>query len=738
MKVLIEIIHNLLIDVFTLFLRPKLILREMQIIQNIREKGAAIIIVVIAISLIGFILMDAKQGSGNGIFGGSVDNVGKVNGEKVTVEEFNRRVKQAEDAETGRTGQQPSGAAIDRIRDQVWNQIVAERVFYKEAEKLGINLTSSEVKAILLSNDPSNPFTQERDLVDPATGKLDMTKAQDAYNNIKKSKGEQRAAVDARILEPLKLSTAVAKYGGMISAAAYYPTWMKEKDAAEAKSFATISYVAIPYNEISDSAVTVTDADINGYVAKRKDLFKQESGRTISYVAFSQLPTAEDSTKAKKLVDDIKTSFAADTNAKSFTAKSTSTIDFVDEYLPKAKINSRFTDTIVKQPAGTVYGPYVDGKNYVLAKVIGSKMMPDSVKARHILIGTNDPQTGKPLMEDAAAKKLADSILNLVKAGGDFAALAKQYSTDGSKDKGGDLGTFGYGQMVPEFNTYTFSNPVGSKAVVKTQFGYHVIDILSQTAMKPAYKIAFVGKEITASDLTVNNASLAATKASAQKDAKALEGYLKTIGKNMIVNPQPVKENDFAVGNMENARGLVKWAFNAKKGEVSEPFPIGDDFVVATVHDVFEEGTQSASIARRGAEAIIRNEKKAAMIIEKIGTNATMQTAAAKYNKQILTAGADSSITLAAQMINGLGVEYKLIGAAFNKANLNKESAPFAGTSAVYIIKTDAIQNKPDLSPEVTAQQQTAAMMKIRQSANNWFEALRKQADIKDKRSTIF
>ncbi len=710
----------------------------MQIIQSIREKGAAIIIIVIAISLIGFILMDAKPGSGGGIFGGSNDKIGKVNGQNISRQEFIKREKQMQDIEAGKSGQQPSGARIDQIRDQLWNQIVAENIFYKEAEKLGINITSTETKALLLSNDQTNPLMQERSLIG-ADGKLDMTKALEAYNNIKKAKGDQREMIDASILEPLRLSNAVAKYSGLISAAAYYPGWMKERDATEGKTFANISYVAIPYTEISDSTVTVSDADITGYVAKHKDLFKQEAGRTISYVTFSQLPTAVDSARVKKSVEELKVTFAADTNSKSFVGRNTSTIDFVDDFLPKAKINSIFTDTIIKEQIGTVVGPYVDGKNYVIAKVTGTKMMPDSVKAKHILIGTNDPQTGKSIMEDATAKKLADSILNMVNNGSDFAALAKQYSTDqGSKEKGGDLGSFGYGQMVPEFNEFAFSKTAGTRGVVKTQFGYHVIEVVSQTAMKPAYKIAFIGKEINASDATVGEASLASTKAAAQKDAASLETYLKTIGKSIIVNPAIIKENDFAIGNMQQARSLIKWAFGAKKGQVSEPFSIGEDFVVATVNNIYAEGTQDATLARKGSEAVIRNQKKAAIIVAKIGVASTLENAATAYSKTIMTAGADSSITMAAQIINGLGVEYKIIGAAFNKENLAKASAPIEGTSGVYVIKTNSIQNKPDPSSEAQLQQKDVGLQKIRQQSANWFEALKKQSDIIDKRSSVY
>ena len=712
----------------------------MQIIQSIRDKGAALIIVVIALSLIGFILMDAKSGSNSSMFGdGNSGTIGKVNGEAIDRAEFGKRVEQEENKKAQQTGKQPTGAEVLAIREQLWNQIVAEKVFYREAEKLGINLSSKELSALLMSNDQTNPFMQEKGLLDPVTGKLDIGKAQEALANIKKFKGDKRDLIDAQIIEPLKLSTAVSKYGGLLSAAVYYPTWMQQKDNAESKSFATISYVAIPYNEISDSTVKVTDSDINDYVAKRKDFFKQEAGRTISYLTFSQLPSGADSMKARQMTEELKNSFAADTNSKAFVARNTSAVDFTDEFLPLSKIQSSAKDTIVKQSIGTVYGPFADGPNYTLAKVIGTKTLPDSVKARHILIAVNDPQTGQPIMADSAAKKLADSILTAVKGGADFAALAIKYSADaGSGAKGGDLGTFGYGAMVPEFNTFTFSKSAGDKEVVKTQFGYHVIDIVSQKDFKPAYKIAFVAKPIIPSDETINAASMAATKASANKNAKELSDYAAKNGLKMVEIPVTIKENDYAVGNMQDARSLVQWAFKAKKGDVSDPIIIGEDFLIATVNKIYKEGTQDAAIARPGAEAAVRNIKKADIIMAKLGGGPSLETAAAAYNKTVTMAGLDSSITMAAGIINGIGAEPKLIGASFNPANQTKVSGPIAGATGVYVIKVNSIQQKADPSPEAKASATSARTNALRQQAGNWFEALKKQSDIKDSRSNYF
>ena len=709
----------------------------MQIIQSIRDKGAVIVIIVISLSLIGFILMDSKQG-GNRLFSSLSTNVGKVNGETIELTYFNKRVKQTEDQQEQRSGQKSSGTQIYQTREQMWNQIVAEKIFFAEADKLGIDFTSKELSTILLSNEQGNPLLQEQGMTDPATGKLDISKAQTALNNIKKFKGEQRELVNAQIVDPLKLTSIVAKYSGLLNASVYYPGWMQEKDNAETKNFASISFVNVPFSEISDSTVKVSDDEVNAYVQKHKDLFKQEAGRMISYASFSQLASLDDSIKTKAQVSELKAPFTADTNAKNFVARNMSAIDFDDKFKPKSKITSTAIDSIIAVPTGTVYGPYLDKSNYVLAKVIGTKQLPDSVKARHILIPLADRQTGKEIMPDSTAKKLADSIYNAILGGADFAALALKYSSDGSKIKGGDLGTYGYGTMVPEFNDFTFENPVGSKKVVKTQFGYHVIEILSQKDFKPAYKIAFVAKEITASDVTINKASLEATKASAEKNKTELEKYVAKSGIHFTQIPNAVKENDFTAGGLQDARQLVRWAFGAKKGDVSEPFSIGDQFVVAELDKILEEGVQDATTARPGSEVIIRNKKKAEVIIKKIGNNPTMESAAATYNKQIQQAGADSSITMASQVINGVGLEAKVIGASFNKEYQAKPSPPIAGTTGIFIIKVNNMQAKPASTPEAMAKEVTAKIGNLRNQVTNWYDGLKKQATIKDNRSQYY
>jgi peptidyl-prolyl cis-trans isomerase D len=712
----------------------------MQIIQSIRDKGAAIVIIVIALSLIGFILMDAKQ-QGNQLSASGNENIGKVNGSAIGYEEFKRKTEFLELQEQQQSGTRPNASRSAQIREQVWNQITAEKIFYAEADKLGIDFTSKELESVIKSSDPSNPLMQQRELVDQQTGKLDITKVNQLLTNLKKSNDEQLDPVTAQLIGPQKISSISGKYFAMLNAGAYYPSWMEEKDQADKKNFANIIYVGIPYSVIADSTIKVTDAEIEKYVQSHKDLYKQDAGRTISYVSFSQLPDAADSARVKATVAGLKESFAAETNERNFLARNTSSIDFDSNYLPKSKIGSIAIDSIVKQTIGSVYGPYIDKNSYVLAKYMGAKTLPDSVKARHVLIGTVNPQTGEPIMEDSAAKKKADSIYNAIKGGADFTSMALQFSTDpGSKDKGGVYPSISYGQMVTEFNDFVFTKSPGSMDVVRTQFGYHVIEVMSQKGASPAYKIGFMAKEILASDATVEKASLEATKLAAQKDVKNFDAYIQKNGLRKITAATLIKENDAAIGReLEDARQLVRWVFEAKKGDISDPYIIGDQVVVATVDKVYKEGTQDVETARSLTEGLIRDQKKSEQIIKNLGANPTLEKAASAYSKEILTAGQDSSITFSSPIINNIGGEPKLIGAIFNKENLNKAAQPLAGKTMVYVFKVNGVAAKsPDNAIEAAQfkSQQLTALRNM--GTGNWFEGLKKKSSIKDNRSKFY
>ena len=709
----------------------------MQIIQNIRDKGTVIIIVVIALSLIGFILMDAKSGAKTSLFGDNTStSVGEVNGEPIEYKEFTDKVKQTEDQYGGRVG----GNQVYEIRQSVWDQLVAEKVIIKEFKKLGLSFSPKEMSAIMFSSDA--PYTLKQAFTDKQTGQYDINKVQEWWKTAKKSKDEQREAIEAQIIEPMKLQTLYSKYNGMVAASAYYPTWMQKKDLAERNQFSNISYVGVPYNVVNDNEIKVSDAEIIDYITKKRALYKQDGGRFISYVSFSANPSANDSIKTKESIESLKTAFIADTNANIFLARNMSTIKYFDGYSLKSKMAMIQKDTIAALPTGNVYGPYLDGGSYVLAKMLGNRQMPDSVRARTILVSTRDLQTGQPTIADSVAKKRIDSISSAIKGGADFNTMVLQYSDDMvSKEKGGayDFSSIQFQNLPKEFSEVVFYGTSGDKKTVKTDIGWYYIEVISQKNFETAYKVAYMSKQILATDETVNSASMKATKLSGEnRDIKSLDAYVTKNGIQKLDVPTAITQNEYRLGLLQDARQLIRWAFEAKAGDVSEPFSIEDQFVVATVRKIQPEGLPDANTARPLVESILRKEKKAAIIKEKLSKANSLETATSIYNQPVLIAGADSTLTLSSQIINGIGDEPKVIGAAFNKNFQTKLSGPISGNGGVFLVKVNSIGSLPaELAENTTIRsvEQTRALL---QKLSAWFESLKKTAEIKDYRSKQF
>ena len=712
----------------------------MSIIQTIREKGAVIVIALIAISLIGFILMDSMSSGRGSLFGdNNTSTLGVVNGEKIHLNDFNTKVKEIEQ-------QYPNNGSSQsqQIMESVWNQMVAERIVEEQFKDLGITFTPNEMSAVMFSEDAPQQLKQA--FTDKETGQYNIEQAKQWWAETKRNKNEeQRKAIISQVIDPMRLNSLYTKYTSMISGSIYQPKWLSKEKEEEKNSFATISYVAVPYTVISDSAVKVTNADIQSYLDKNKKKYKQEAGRMISYVSFSAAANSADSAKILQSLKDLKPQFVADSNAKFFLGRNSSAISYFDGYTPKSKITGPYKDSILSLGVGEVFGPYLDGENYVLAKMISSKILPDSIKCRHILLGTINPQTQQPLLSDSAAHRIADSIALAIKGGANFDSLNVKYSTDEvAKRENGvmtfDITTIQGDGFAKEFGDFLLNDNGETKKVVKTQFGWHYIEILDKKDFQPAYKVAYMAKEIVPSDETINAANTAAIKLSGiAKDQKSFNDYTAKNGLNKVDVPNVVKENDYQLGGLQDARQVVKWAFGAKEGQVSEPFGIKDDYIVAILDRKVKEGVLDVNSARPMVESIIKNMKKADEIKKKLNNPATLEAAAASYNLQVQNSGADSTLTFDAQIINGIGNEPKVAGAAFNKAYQAKPSPAFAGNTGVFVIKVNGISSKPAPSPDILNLQKNEENNRNIQSAlGQSFNALKEIADIEDNRSKFF
>ena len=713
----------------------------MSIIQTIREKGAVIVIALIGISLISFILMDSMSSRHTGSLfgGGNSSSIGVVNGEKININDFNDKVKQVQQ-------QYPNAGSAqnNQISESVWNQMVAQKIVEGQFDKLGITFTPEEMSSIMFSDQAPQQLKQA--FTNKQTGEYDIDQAKQWWAQTKKNKNEdQRNVIISQLIDPMRLTALYSKYTSMIAGSIYQPKFLAKEQAEEKDQFSTISYVAVPFTTISDSAVKVTDDDIKSYIDKNKAKYKQEPGVMISYVSFNASASAADSAKILESLKELKPQFAADSNAKFFLGRNSTAIPFFDGYTPASRMANPKKDSLIALPDGAVFGPYEDGNNFVLAKKISTKIMPDSIKCRHILLGTVDPQTQQPIMDDSTAHRIADSIALAIKNGASFDALEQKYSTDqAAKQTNGvmtfDLMTIQGDSFSKEFADFLLNDKGETNQVVKTQFGWHYIEILDKIKPEPAYKIAYMAKEIAPSDETINAANTAAIKLSGTTNSvKTFGDYVQKNGLKKVDVPVEVKENDYQLGAMPDARPIIKWAFDAKEGAVSDPFSVNDDFVVAIVDRRIKEGIPDVATARPLVEQTIRNMKKADEITKKLNNPSTLDAAAAPYHLQVLTTGQDSTLTFNAQIINGIGHEPRVAGAAFNKTYQTKVSPPFAGNSGVFVIKINGIYSKAPVPVELLKLQANEENNKEVQSAlNESFEGLKKTADIKDYRSRFF
>ena len=703
----------------------------MSIIQSIRDKGAWLIGGIIALALIAFILQDGLNRRGS--LSGNSSNIGKVNGIAIDKAEFDKKVENAT-----KSNQQQRETVIG----QLWNQEVNKILLEQEFDKLGLACTDKQLSEEIFK--PNSPLMGE--FRDPKTGIADVEKAKQAFAQFKKSaKEEDKKNIFEGVIEPTRLQAKYAKYNNLISQAAYAPKWLVEKQQADANSFATVSYVAVPYNTIADSTVKVSDEEVVAYGAKHSKLYsKDDETRTIQFVSFDAIPSAADSADAKSKLESKKAEFAAEQNMETFFAKNVSEMKYFNGYIAGKNIKQQMKDTLMKLPVGATFGPYLDAQNYVIAKMVGIQSLPDSAKVRHILVKTmdRDQRSGQEyrMRDDSTAKHILDTVVMKLKAGGNFDSLCLKYSEDdGSKSKGGVYDYFPSGNMVASFNDFAFTKAVGSKDIVKTEFGYHYIEVLGQKGSSPAYKIAYFAKPITLSNETDIATKAAATKLiSTAKNRKEFDDAVASL-KKTSQSADNIKKEDFNVGILGSNRNLVRWIYEHNVGEVTDlPYQFNaTKYVVAIVAAINKPGVPSALTLRPQVENLIKNEKKAKQIIAKIkGT--TLEAIATSIGNNTQVNKIDT--LLASNTFNPIlgNNDYKFAGAAFNTTNKGKVTEPIAGQNGVFALRVDNIGSRAGVPADAASIK--GMLMNTIKSASGRItnELLKKAASITDNRGEIY
>ena len=304
---------------------------------------------------------------------------------------------------------------------------------------------------------------------------------------------------------------------------------------------------------------------------------------------------------------------------------------------------------------------------------------------------------------------------------------------EGTRLKSGDLGYFAQGQMVKEFNDFAFTGKVGEKKILKTQFGYHYVEIEDQKNFEPAYKIAYFARKIEPSSETDENASgLASQFAGESRNQAAFDENSKKANLEKIA-AQDIHPTDFSIQGLGSNRALVRWIYDAKLGEVSESFSVGDKYVVAILTEINSKGIMTVAKARPIIEPILRDRKKAEQISQKIASATTLEAVASTTGQTI---GKLDSLVFSSPYIPNIGPEPKVVGYAFDKQLTGKAiSSPVGGNEGVFVLKVNQVSAKANYSGDIDQMRQAMLQTQDSYIQRTAIEVLKKNAKIKDNRA---
>ena len=723
----------------------------MSVIQTIRNKYGKIAGAVIAIALICFIISDARNGSFGSFFGGHDSNVMKVDGIKIEPKEYEARKKEFEILYgKGRTLDDATRAQID---EQALQMIAYETAVGKECDKLGIQTTDEEKKELIYGPNVAREVRDfeingQRIFVNPQTGQFDPGYVK--YMEGEFQKEPEKIDPDGKLREQWEAiktyvirTDRINKYNALFAGSLYDPLYEAKRKFADGNSMASIRYVKVPYTSVPDNDVKVTDEDIKAYMEKHPGIFETDQPtRSIEYVSFDINPSSSDTARALDALQEIKGDFATAKDNKIFVnTKSDEANSYSEAYVNKKMFLSRFADTIMAQPEGSVFGPYFENGSYKLSKITDKKNYPDSVKCRYILVVSKNK--GEERLSDSLAKAKIDSAITMIKSGSSFDSAVNRYSDD-DKSKGGE-NTFTLQQktsLPKELGKFLFDGKTGETKVVKDSTenftGYFYAEILDQKGTGPAVQMATIVKNLAPSDSTVNaifakaNEFAGKNATGAEFDAAvAKQGLNKRIGDNL-------KMNSFTIPGIGPAREVIKWAYDHKIGEVSGVFQIGDQrYLVAKVSSIQDKGMMAVTPnIRPQLEQKIREEKKADIIAKKYAGSASLDAIAQTASAQVQQS---DSVSLTASYIPNLGYEPKVVGYTFFTGfQPNTVSPGIQGQGGVYFItvvnRTTPPQidlNNPGLVQMMNSQRGMQEMQERNSIGQTLLQTIIKKTDIK-------
>lgn len=698
----------------------------MAVLEKIRVKLGVFITVVIALALLSFIIdpttLEAVSNSMS-----SRNDVGEINGKDIRYQDFEKDVEyftalsEMSTGTSARTEEQ-----LEAIRNAAWQSLIDKYLFLRNAKAAGITVGEAEM-VDLTTGDMVSPFISQDPTFMDESGNFSKDRLVQLVQNIHSDQSGSIRMYWDYLQNTIYTQQYYAKYGSLFTRGNFSNPLMLAKEIEENNNTTDVEFVMVPYGFQTDSTIVVSDSEINRYYKAHKEQYRQQASRDIEYVVFEVVPSDEDIAAANeqvlKVYDEFASADAAD--MKGFLLRN-SDRPYSEYYYRSGELNtisSDVNDFVFNDGKGTSKVFTKDNTFYV-ARVMESRMVPDSVFVKHILL-------------QGEQEALADSLVDVLKRGREsFANVAALYSADQNPNvaERGDIGWMTQTYMIPGMES-VMTAPLNRIFVLDTQYGKHIVKVTDRTEPVLKKRVAILEKEAIASKETFNKYYSQANNVAA-KAAGKYEGFRKAVEEEGLY-AHPVNrmlESSDMLGAIDGTKPVTRWAFDAKKGKVSDIITVNNSyFFVVALKDIHKEGYATVEEMSSSIRNILYREKlgekKAAEIAAKINGLTDMQAIADTLGTTVST---KENITFAS--LTSQGLDPKFIGAV-SVAETGKISAPLAGNIGVYIYKvtghdTGAFFTEDDAKARDAQMTQYSLQMLV--------PVMMQDADVKDNRARFY
>ncbi len=682
-------------------------------LQTLRNKGGLIVAIVIGVALLAFVLGDMFT-SGAALFGEG-RNVGEIDGKTISVEEYSAQVKTLTEVVKITNGSQTIGEQETQvIQSQAWQQLVMTYAIMPQLKEIGIRVGVEEMTELLTGREAS-PMVQQY-FRNPETGAFDVNLVRQFLANVEQDATGSLQLFWDNLTVDVHNEALVAKMQSLVNNGIYVTGQQARFYADVEGANFNVRFVAEKLSEVADSTINVTDAEIRAYHKAHPESFKRTESRSIEYVVFDALPSQKDYAAAAKYIETLKADFLAAEDVQQF-AQLNSQVTPGTRYFKADELSGELAEFAFGDNKDGIYAPAMAANKYTLTRIADKKMMFDSVNISAIVL-------------EPTSTALADSLMDVIKRSpAKYGELASEYSlAPTTSDKAGEIGTVDPQLLFAEMTEELMTMRNGEVRLLTTPNSLFILKLNSTKNLNEKVQLADVEYTVEPSEETrasvYNRASLFANNATHG-------GFAKSATDSMLsVRTASLTPTQRELSGFSNSRSAVSWAYNNKRGALSDVMEFGDSYLVASLSKITEDGVAPVEDVASQIRSTLVQEKKAQEAAKRL-TGGSVDAVAAKLGVEVIEG---SDINFNTYIAPEVGFDPTFAGAVV-ALERGKVSKPVEGKSAAYLIEVTDVVSNPASVDMVRERLEAAA---TQQAFSQAYETMLTNSNITDTRYKFF